>query len=50
MPWLAKQTCKLPQEDLISFTFDHLSYDPDKPVRHSITHTDSPTDGRTDLP
>lgn len=50
MPWLSKQTCKLPQEDLISFTFDHLSYDPDKPVRHSINHKEFHIDEDSDLP
>ena len=32
MPWLSQNSYPLPQEDLLSWTFDHRTYDPDKPV------------------
>lgn len=32
MPWLSEWKHPLPEEDLLSWTFDHRTYDPDKPV------------------
>jgi hypothetical protein len=32
MPWLSEWSFPLPEEDLISYTFDHCDYDKDTPV------------------
>ncbi|KJX94826.1 AMP-binding enzyme like protein [Zymoseptoria brevis] len=40
MPWLSKWKHPLPEEDLISWTFDHCDYDRDKPIYIDL---DTPT-------
>lgn len=38
MPWLSDWSHPIPEEDLISYTFDHCDYDKDAPVgHHSMT-------------
>lgn len=32
MPWLSQKSYPLPEEDLLSWAFDHRTYDPDKPI------------------
>jgi len=32
MPFLAEEHIRIPNEDLLSWMFEHQQYDPDKPV------------------
>lgn len=36
MPWLATDIHPLPQEDLLTWAFEHRTYDPDKPIYHDL--------------
>ena len=42
MPWLHTEKYPLPEEDLVSFSFGNLHYDPDKPVRNLHCGQDTP--------
>lgn len=36
MPWLSQQSHSLPHEDLLTWAFDHRTYDPDKPIYYDL--------------
>jgi hypothetical protein len=39
MPFLAKENVPIPTKDLLSWAFDDLAYDWDKPVSYATTNT-----------
>lgn len=36
MPWLSQQSYPLPHSDLLTWAFDHRTYDPDKPIYYDL--------------
>ncbi|KAF2102466.1 acetyl-CoA synthetase-like protein [Rhizodiscina lignyota] len=47
MPWLSQNYLPLPHEDLLSWVFDHTTYDLDKPVRSMAIYIDAENTSRT---
>ncbi|KAK3704906.1 Acyl-CoA synthetase actt5 [Vermiconidia calcicola] len=39
MPWLSNWSHPIPEEDLLSYTFDHCDYDKDKPIMVDVDDT-----------
>jgi 4-coumarate--CoA ligase len=47
MPWLATDRHPLPKEDLLTWAFDHRTYDPDKPIYHDLDNPERTISWRT---